>query len=141
VTTPRHPDTVYRGKRIEGPRGEYIGVEVTVNGEPLALPPRGLRVSFGVEWGYRGAGALNLALALILDATGGNRSLALRAYHWYCHADVEGWGSTWRTTAADIRRWLKQFTREDVIDFPDPEDDDAHLYGMTLTEGAKGGVA
>jgi len=132
----KHPETVYRGERIEGPKGEYRGVKVTVDGKPLAYPAELPRVSPGVEWGYRGAGARQLALALILDATG-DAMLAKRSYRFFCHAAVEQWGSSWRITAGRIFEWLEQYEKELVIDFPAPDDDDADAAGMPHVVGPK----
>lgn len=108
------PETVYRGERIEGPAGQFAGVRVTVNGRALS-PDRSRRVwdhsPTGFEWGYGGSGPAQLALALVLDATG-DRALTERAYQWFKWATVAGWGSTWRITAGEIRAWLEQFERE-----------------------------
>jgi hypothetical protein len=58
---------IYRGERIEG------APLVTVDGKPLPPGPS-LKVwnhsPAGFEWGYAGSGPAQLALALLLDATG-----------------------------------------------------------------------
>lgn len=123
----RHPDTLYRGERIEGPKGEYRGVRVTVNGNALPVPTdRPHQIASGVEWGYRGAGAQLLAYALILDATG-DRAIAERAFVWFSHGPVSRWGSSWKITAGRIFEWIEQCERED------PEQgDDPHVVGPKL---------
>lgn len=112
----RPPDTTYCGLRHVGPAGEVLGTEVTVNGRPLLIDPsRQVRdhSPTGFEWGYGGSGPSQLALALLLDATGGDRDLSTRCYHWFKWATVSGWGDTWRITAGEIHGWLDRWERED----------------------------
>lgn len=113
----RHPDTTYRGERItlRDAYGEtQLGVRVTVNGRRLSAAPS-LKVAAhneaGFEWGYRGAGATQLALAILLDATGDLR-IARAAYVWFRSAVVADWGEEWAITVREIRRWLDQWARE-----------------------------
>jgi len=66
----------------------------------------------GFEWGYGGSGPAQLALALILDATG-DRNLALRAYQWFKWGAVACWArDRWTITAGEIFDWLERFKRE-----------------------------
>ena len=69
----------YRGKRLD------TGVEVTVDGSPLD-PRYDLRrlSQSGFEWGYGGAGPMQLALAILADHFGGDGSRALNGYTLFC---------------------------------------------------------
>ncbi len=63
----------------------------------------------GFEWGYGGSGPAQLALALLLDATG-DEAVAVRYHQEFKEAFVAGWTIRWRIDAGIIRRWaeLKQ---------------------------------
>lgn len=121
----RPDDTVYRGERIEGPRGEFCGVRVTMDRLHFPLPPAGLklRCASAFEWGYGGAGPKVLARALIFDVTG-DAKLARRAGVWVMWAMTACWGSKWSITAGRVRAWLEQFERERALEalVPDLED-------------------
>lgn len=112
----RHPTTVYRGERILGPGMEVIAVRVTVDGRELT-PRRSLRVinhsPSGFEWGYRGSGPSQLALGLVLDATGGDADTARASYQFVRDALVSGWaGDTWQATAAEVIGLVERAKRE-----------------------------
>lgn len=108
------PDTIYTGQRLSGPRGQVLGVRVEKNGRELS-PARSLKLREhspdGFEWGYGGSGPSQLALALVLDATG-DQVLALDAYQWFKWAVVSCWGDRWAITAGQIDRWVDQWRRE-----------------------------
>lgn len=108
------PDTIYTGVRLSGPQGQVLGVRVEKNGRPLS-PARSQKLRNhspdGFEWGYLGSGPSQLALALVLDATG-DQPLALAAYQWFKHAVVNCWGDRWAISAAEIDRWVDQWRRE-----------------------------
>ena len=124
---PAGDDTVYRGRRIEGRRGQFAGVEVTRNGR--ALPgPHLLRIADGYEWGYGGAGPKQLALALIHDVTR-DPDYACRMHAWFMWATVACWGSHWQITAGQIRDWLAQCQHE----IESAEEDDAEGTGGSAT--------
>lgn len=132
----RCPTTIYRGERMTGPGMEFIGTRVTVNGRRLR-PDRSQRVANhspgGFEWGYRGSGPAQLALALLLDATGDTR-LSLLAYQWFKDAVVSQWDERWAITVRQIREWLEQWRLEHVRPleiFP----------GEKSSAGAKGGLS
>ena len=60
----------------------------------------------GFNWGYEGSGPAQLALALLLDATG-DTNIAL-SYHQSFKRDVVAkWGKRWHITDKDIKTWLK----------------------------------
>lgn len=102
----RITQVVYRGERLTGPNGEAIGVRVTAN-DRLLIPfaDRG-----GFEWGYGGAGPVQLAHALVLDATG-EEELATRWAHWFMWATVFQWGETWEISGTEVRKWISRFQR------------------------------
>jgi hypothetical protein len=110
----RPPETVYRGERLYD--GQLIaGVRVTVNGRVLS-PHRSQKLRnhspTGFEWGYRGTGPAQLALALVLDATG-HPLQSLAAYQWFKVAVVSNFDhDTWEITAGEIHKWVEQFQRE-----------------------------
>jgi len=68
---------------------------------PLPLEIRNHRPP-GFAWGYGGGGPAQLALALLLDATG-DAELALRHYPIFKRCFVAGWKSEWRLAATAIR--------------------------------------
>lgn len=110
-------NTVYTGRRVADAQGRFHGVVVLADGVPLTLPPSVPRLSVGFEWGYGGAGAAQLALALILHATG-DRGAAYQCYTWFKWAKPACWGETWRITAAEIRAWVEQCHREQPEESP-----------------------
>ena len=61
----------------------------------------------GFAWGYRGRGPAQLALALLLDHTGGNQVTAHRHYQRFTADHVSRWDSeTWTISPAEIASWL-----------------------------------
>lgn len=68
----------------------------------------------GFEWGYPGSGPSQLALALVFDATG-DRDLTFAVYQDYKREVVCCWPKGgWKTTAADVRRWIALKQRENA---------------------------
>jgi len=59
----------------------------------------------GFSWGYRGSGPAQLALALLLDATG-NKDLALGYHQEFKEDFIAGFGETWQLDAGQIQRWV-----------------------------------
>ena len=92
----------------------YLGVrdldndrcDVTVDGQPLEmrLDLRSLSPD-GFEWGYRGAGTAQLALALLADAAGDEAALA--NYQHFKIRAIAPLGGEWRFTDAMILDWLE----------------------------------
>lgn len=113
------PETVYRGERLCGPRGEVLGVRVTVTApgghERLLSPQPSQKIRnhspCGFEWGYCGSGPHQTALAILLDATG-DRELSERHYNQFTWAVVVMWGDRWEITAGKILEWVARFQRE-----------------------------
>ena len=112
ITLPPATEKTYHGVRLSGGKCE-VWIE-----EPLipALSeqirrwwhslPLHLEVfnhsPAGFEWGYGGSGPAQLALALLMDATGDER-LALRNYQDFKFRFVADWGETWRISAKEIQ--------------------------------------
>lgn len=61
----------------------------------------------GFSWGYFGSGPAQLALALLLDATG-DAELAVRHHQSFKSQLVSKWAAEWVITAPEIRRWVKE---------------------------------
>jgi hypothetical protein len=59
----------------------------------------------GFAWGYGGSGPAQLALALLMDATG-DCTLALRHYQDFKFQFVAGWGDSWSITSEEIKSFL-----------------------------------
>lgn len=59
----------------------------------------------GFQWGYRGSGPAQLALALVLDATG-DKNRAQRVYQDFKEEFVALWGNQWQITQAEIVVWV-----------------------------------
>lgn len=110
----RPSHVIYRGERLRHADPLLAGCRVTVNGRRLR-PERSQRVwahtPYGFEWGYRGAGPSQLALALVLDATDSS-AIAGLCYGWFRDAVVSQWGDVWAITAGEIRDWVQQWKRE-----------------------------
>lgn len=96
-------------KTYRGTRSIHGRVSVTVNGAPLP-PARSWAVRNhspdGFNWSYSGSGPAQLALALLLDATG-DPELAQGHYQDFKRQFVAGWGDAWEVTDAEIREWLE----------------------------------
>jgi hypothetical protein len=59
----------------------------------------------GFAWGYCGSAPAQLALALLMDATG-EPTLALRHYQEFKFRFVAGWREEWRITETEIRSFV-----------------------------------
>lgn len=110
----RPSHALYVGQRLLRPDGRIDGCRVTVNGRRLRAA-RSQRVwnhsPDGFEWGYRGSGPSQLALALVLDATDSS-AIAGLCYGWFRDALVANWGDAWAITAGEIREWVEQWKNE-----------------------------
>ena len=112
LKVPIPADKTYRGMRHRDGHSEVLAERTlapasgrSVTGSPAPLPLH-LEVRnhspTGFAWGYGGSGPAQLALALLLDATG-SELLALRHYQEFKRQFVAGWGQTWSITAREIR--------------------------------------
>ena len=59
----------------------------------------------GFQWGYIGSGPAQLALALLLDATG-DEALSLRHYQDFKFLEIANWGDDWYISRNEILEWL-----------------------------------
>lgn len=64
----------------------------------------------GFQWGYGGSGPAQLALALVLDATG-DKNRAQMVYQDFKEAFVALWGDQWQITQAEIVAWVNVHPR------------------------------
>ena len=109
--------TIYEGHRRSkgGPQGVMIRCEPEGSVVPLH-PGRSQRFRnhspSGFNWGYTGSGPAQLALALLLDATG-DEKLSLRHYQDFKFQIVANWGDDWIIAKQEILDWLD--TRESRI--------------------------
>lgn len=94
--------TVYMGARHHS---NITVAKMDANGEVKALA---LRLDLanhsptGFDWGYRGSGPAQLALAIVADATGDD-ALALEVYQDFKAAIVAGMpGTRWKLTSAEV---------------------------------------
>ena len=94
----------------EGLRACCVTVVTRPDGSPLPLQPSLLvrqHSPTGFEWGYMGSGPSQLALALLLDATGSAERSA-RLYQHFKMAYVAGWGDRWELPVAALDAWIKE---------------------------------
>ena len=101
--TGRAPDTLCAVRTAVEPN-------VTIGGEPLdwraSLAVRNHSPS-GVEWGYRGSGPSQLALAILLAVT--DRETAQRRYQQFKEEFIAGiTDAEWSLPLRDVRAWLKR---------------------------------
>lgn len=97
----------YSGTRRSMLTGELI---VLKDNDPLSPAPSQRLINHspdGFEWGYGGSGPAQLALALLLDATG-DKEIALAHYQDFKWDVVAGWGEEWSITSEEILEWVKQ---------------------------------
>lgn len=110
---------IYRGKRVAVepyPYEPVVSVETNF-GPPQDFEKLMLEKSLairnhsptGFEWGYGGSGPHQLALALLMDATG-NNELAERFYNAFVVSHVIQWGrddeDSWEISDEYIRSWV-----------------------------------
>ena len=110
-------NSVYHGVRHSDGRCEvrvhgHSSISATRNGETESRPlPFYLDVCnhspTGFAWGYCGSGPAQLALAILVDATG-DKELALRHYQDFKFQFVSGWGDSWRLTAEQVRSFISR---------------------------------
>ena len=102
-------------------RSSCGGQEVIIRREPEGsvlplLPTKSLDIRrhspSGFNWGYLGSGPAQLALALLLDATG-DEQLSLRHYQDFKFLEVANWGEDWYISRDEILEWLD--SRESAI--------------------------
>jgi hypothetical protein len=121
---PRLADKIYHGRcGKDGTREVLVEgtAESAKTGEAFQKPrPLSLHLEVrdhsptGFAWGYNGSAPAQLALALLVDATG-HEALALQHYQDFKRQVVAGWGDSWSITAREIRAFVaaqkKQISR------------------------------
>lgn len=100
-------EILYAG--FKDPSGHKV---VTRDGRPLALGPSKKLWNHsptGFEWGYAGSGPAQLALALLLDATG-DKDLALSLHQKFKFAKVANFKreANFIIMRSEILEWVKQ---------------------------------
>ena len=86
------------------PTAKHRGEQTVVRPLPLQLELRSHSPT-GFAWGYSGSGPAQLALALLMDATG-EPTLALRHYQELKFRFVAGWRKEWCITETEIRSFV-----------------------------------
>jgi hypothetical protein len=106
-------DIIYEGYRKDGDSYIYK-IEITAEGKYIdhVFDPAPSQALYnhspdGFEWGYSGSGPAQLALAIIMDATG-NKVTALKYHQEF----KEKFVSTWRNdyfhiNASQVRAWIQ----------------------------------
>jgi len=102
--------TVYEGDRLRSSH------QVRVRAEPGGVVLRQLSPNLsqelynhspcGFNWGYPGSGPAQLALAILLDATGGDEEVSLRYYHSFKWEIIAKWGDEWAISREDIINFI-----------------------------------
>ena len=108
-------ETIYKGWRPERGAGAVrVWKEVPQSGDgrigQVQLDPGPSQELWnhspdGFQWGYGGSGPAQLALALLLDATGASAP----AVHWHQSFKsqyVAGWGDQWEISKLEILTWI-----------------------------------
>jgi hypothetical protein len=67
----------------------------------------------GFGWGYGGSGPAQLALALLIEATG-DQDLAVRYHQDFKWRYVGGWGTSWSISQAEICQFIADQSRNDL---------------------------
>lgn len=98
--------SIYRGYRYQ----EAGSLVVTRDGASLSPTPSQKLWNHspdGFQWGYGGSGPAQLALALLLDATG-DSELSVRQHQHFKREFVARWGEKWEITTDEINKWLER---------------------------------
>ena len=110
---PTTPGKTYQGvTREDGISEVWIHESANRDGEARPLP---LHLSLrnhsptGFAWGYGGSGPAQLALALLMDATG-DKELALQHYQEFKWRFVAAWEQSWSITEKEIRGFILEQT-------------------------------
>ena len=110
----------------EGYKHSACGPQLVVKNDDILSPAPSQRLynhsPGGFQWGYPGSGPAQLALALLLDATG-DPELSVSLHQTFKRDFVALWDDTWEITDLDIRLWVENQTR---------------LAGRLLPDGNKG---
>lgn len=109
---------IYQGMRGPGIVGKASVMVVSGPGprgiQPLSPKPSQDLTNHspdGFQWGYRGSGPAQLALALLLDVTGNEEESKLY-YQDFKDDFVSGWGDVWEISDNEIKNWLERIKIE-----------------------------
>ena len=115
LTLPQRSDRVYRGVRhadgscavtVEESSSSSPTPEAAKVSRPLPLHLElGNHSPTGFAWGYGGSGPAQLALAILMDATG-ETTLALRHYQNFKFSFVADWEDSWHITQREIQSYV-----------------------------------
>lgn len=97
--------------KVRVPAGKEVMIE-ELKAEPLDIGPS-LAVynhTSGFAWGYGGSGPAQLALALLLDATG-DKEKSLQYHQRFKERFVATWRAVWRINSCHIIDWLEREER------------------------------
>jgi len=115
-------------KTYKGYRHSACGPQLVVKNDDILSPAPSQGIvnhsPDGFQWGYGGDGPKQLALALLLDATG-DPELSVRLYQAFKRDFVTSWGDTWEITDLDIKLWVENQTRLAGRFLPDGDKDHA----------------
>ncbi len=109
---------IYKGRRLGADTAADVAVTKVTAGKRGAYmvttlhPEPSLKLHnhspTGFNWGYGGSGPAQLALALLLDATG-DEELAVRGHQDYKQDVISGLPDSWVITRAEIFVWLAKY--------------------------------
>lgn len=115
--------TTYKGYRHSA-----CGPQLVVKNDDILSPAPSQRLwnhsPDGFQWGYGGSRPAQLALALLLDATG-DPELSVRLHQKFKRDFVALCGDTWEITDLGIRVWVENQASLAVRLLPDVDEDHA----------------
>lgn len=110
-----NPETAYYSSRISGHSYEIVYKKLLPDGLPTELSPKPSQKLYDhsseFNWGYGGSGPAQLALALLLDATGDPQTA--EAFHQrFKWEKVAKFGDAWQITTGEIMVWLENHKKD-----------------------------
>jgi hypothetical protein len=118
-------EIIYKGSRdpksgnICVSKQEFYYSTQTPSKNPVLLDPAPSQKLYnhspdGFEWGFNGSGPAQLALALLLDATGDGKCAVF--YHQDFKADiVANWENEWVIKKVEVLAWVEMHNRGEQI--------------------------
>lgn len=112
---PTDVDVFYKGMRDPEVPGTECVIKQQSDKNPVILDPSPSQKIWnhspdGFNWGYGGSGPAQLALALLLDATG-DPGTALTQHQNFKRCFVCDWGDAWVLTQKNIIAWLNSLDK------------------------------
>lgn len=95
-----------RDVHVTSPNGEITQLSPTESQEIINHSPDGF------NWGYGGSGPAQLALALLLHATG-NRNIATRYYQDFKWQVIAHLPDAWEIKLEKIKEWIQNATQKE----------------------------